>query len=52
MLGTLGYAARTLMLNVSHHDLKYPGCRAKINLVHHAVRAAYPTWLFVVSKKY
>jgi len=29
--------------NVSYHDLKYPVFWAKINLVHYAVRAAYPT---------
>ena len=40
----VGYAARTLNPNVSYHDLKYPVCRAKINLVHYAVRAAYPTF--------
>jgi len=40
----VGYSARTLKPNVSYHDLKYPLCRAKINFVHHAVRAAYPTF--------
>ncbi len=38
------YAARTLNPNISYHGLKYPVCRAKINLVHYAVRAAYPTF--------
>ena len=42
--GQVGYAARTLNSNVSYHDLKYPVCCAKINLVHYAVRAAYPTF--------
>jgi hypothetical protein len=43
-ISPVGYAARTLKLNVSYHDLKYPVCRAKINLVHYAVRVAYPTF--------
>jgi hypothetical protein len=37
-----GYATRTFNPNVSYHYLKYRVCRAKINLVHYAVRAAYP----------
>ena len=40
----VGYAARTLEPNASQHDLKYLLCRAKINLVHTLVRAAYPTF--------
>jgi len=37
---TVGYAERTLKPNVSCHELNYPVCRAKINLVHYAVGAA------------
>jgi len=42
----VGYAARTLKPNASYHDLKNL-CRVKINLVHYAVRAAYPTILML-----
>ncbi len=42
----VGYATRTLKPNASYHDLKKP-CRVKINLVHNAVRAAYPTILIL-----
>jgi RHS repeat-associated protein len=38
------YATRTLKPSASYHDIKNP-CRVKINPVHNAVRAAYPTIL-------
>lgn len=40
----VGYTARTLNSNVSYHVLKHSVCRARINLVHYVVRAAYPTF--------